>query len=124
MGSHPLEPGLRFILELSSLFAYGYWGYAVKGGWLGILLAVFLPLSAVAIWGFFTVPADLSRSGKAPVPVAGSLRLALELIFFGLASWAYLDAGLQWVAILFDLLVICHYLLSLDRINWLLKGDR
>lgn len=124
MGSHPLNLTLRFILELSALFAYGYWGHVVKDGWLGILLAVFLPISAAAIWGIFAVPADPSRSGKAPIPVAGSVRLALELILFGLASWAFLRAGLQWAAILFGLLVICHYLLSLDRINWLLRGDQ
>ncbi|MEJ2412870.1 MAG: YrdB family protein [Anaerolineales bacterium] len=123
MGSHPLNLTLRFILELSALFAYGYWGFTLKDGWLGILLAVFLPIGAAAIWGILAVPADPSRSGKAPVPIAGSTRFVLELIFFGLASWAYLDAGFQWIGILFAVLVIFHYLFSLDRINWLLRGD-
>ncbi len=54
--------------------------------------------------------------------VSGAItRLLIELGLFGAAAWMLLDLGyLQW-AIIFGVAVVAHYILSFDRITWLLK---
>jgi hypothetical protein len=71
-------------------------------------------------WVTFAVPADPSRSGNAPIPVPGVVRLALELTFFALAAWALRAADLPRWGILFGVIVLVHYALSYDRLRWLL----
>jgi hypothetical protein len=124
MGTHPLNLTLRFLLELTILFAYGNWGWNQGSDWRRYALAIILPFVAAAVWGIFAVPDDPSRSGKAPLPVPGIVRLLLELGIFVLAVWAMLNSGLFWTGLIFALLALIHYLLSYDRIIWLLRGDR
>jgi len=121
MGSNPLNLGVRVLLELSSLIAFGYWGWTLTESGLRYVLAVFIPLIAAVIWGTFAVLDDPSRSGKAPVPVSGTLRLILELVFFALAAFVLFSIGYQTIAWIISIAVIIHYLLSYDRITWLLK---
>jgi hypothetical protein len=121
MASHPLNLAMRFLLELAALAAFGVWGYRSHQSGLRTLLAVALPLCAASVWGVFAVPDDPSRSGRAPVPVSGPLRLVLELAFFGLASWALSRAGQPRLALLLGGLCLVHYALSYDRIGWLLQ---
>jgi hypothetical protein len=85
-------------------------------------MIVFL-LAAVLVWGMFTAPDNPSRSGKAPTAVPGWLRLALELVIFGLASWALLRAGKPFISLLLVILVLLHYFLSADRIRWLIYKE-
>ena len=121
MAYHPLNLALRFILELAALFAMGYWGWTQHDGLARYLYAIGLPLISAVIWGTFAVPDDPSRSGKAPVPVPGALRLILELAFFALAVLALFAAGREtWGAIL-GIAAVLHYLISYDRILWLIK---
>jgi len=121
MGSNPINLALRFILELVALYAIGYWGWTQHEGGMRFLLALGLPLLAAVLWGTFAVPNDPSRSGKAPIPVKGIIRLLLELAFFALAAWFLFDAGqFLWGRIL-GTVVLVHYLISYDRIGWLLK---
>ncbi len=121
MGTHPINLGLRFILELIALFALGYWGWTQGDGVVGIGLAIALPLIGAVIWGTFAVPDDPSRSGNAPIAVTGWIRLVLEITFFVLATVALLDRGIILPAILFISVVIIHYIVSYDRIKWLLQ---
>jgi len=121
MGTHPLNLALRFLLELAAWASIGYWGWTRGSGWLRPGLAAALPLLAMALWSAFAVPGDPSRSGKAPVPVPGWVRLALELIEFGLASWALADAWRPGWGIALGIVVVAHYALSSDRIAWLLR---
>lgn len=121
MGSHPINLGIRFILELLALFALGYWGSQLGDGVVGLVLAIAIPIIAAIIWGTFAVPDDPSRSGNAPVVVAGWLRLALEITFFVLATVALLDKGVTIPAMVFGFVVIIHYAISYDRISWLLQ---
>jgi len=88
MGSNPINLGVRLLLEIGALVGYGYWGWTVSDGVLRYLLALAIPLVAAVVWGTFAVLEDPSRSGKAPVPVSGLLRLIIELTFFALASYA------------------------------------
>lgn len=121
MGSHPINLFFRFLLELLFLVIFSLWGYKQTEGWLGVLVAVLMPSLAMLVWGVFNVPEDPSRSGRAPVAVPGILRLLIELSLFGLAVWFLYDLGQQQVCLIFGLLVILHYLLSYDRISWMLS---
>ena len=121
MGSNPINLIFRFLLELAALFAFGYWGWNTAGNWVRYLLALMPPLIGALIWGIFAVPDDPSRSGKAPVAVPGWLRLALELIIFGLACLALAWSGLRVYGWILGALVVLHYLFSMDRIRWLIN---
>jgi len=111
---------LRFGLELAALFSFGIWGWQQGYGSSKYLLAFGLPLIAMLLWGLFNVPGDPSRSGSAPVPVAGLVRLLLEFAIFLLAWIAMRDAVSGRWYVLFGVLIAVHYALSLDRIQWLL----
>ncbi len=121
MGSHPLNLAVRFILEIAALVAIGYWGWTQHDGFVRYLLAIGGPILAAILWGTFAVPDDPSRSGKAPVPVPGIVRLALELALFAFAAWALYDAGNSLLALILAAVVVVHYALSYDRIAWLLR---
>jgi hypothetical protein len=119
VGSNPLNLGLRFALELAGLAAMGYWGWTRPGGFLRFGLAAGVPLIAATLWGVFRVPND---PGKAPVPVPGVVRLALEIAFFGFATWGLFNAGAVTLAWIFGLVTLFHYLISYDRILRLVRS--
>ena len=122
MGSHPLNLGLRFLLELAALTALGLWGWQYNNGtWLRFILAIGLPIIMAAIWGIFNVPNDPSRSGAAPIVVPGIIRLTIELAIFILSTWALYDLGYYRLSGLLGSVAILHYLVSYDRIIWLFK---
>lgn len=121
MGSHPINLAVRFILELTAIFVYGLWGWRQADGGLRIVLMLLIPIVFATAWGIFNVPGDPSRSGAAPVVVPGIVRLLLELVFFGLACWALYQLDLKTYALIFGAVVILHYLVSYDRISWLLS---
>ena len=121
MGSHPLNLALRFLLELTAIAAAGYWGWHQHDGWSAILLAIGIPVALAAVWGVFNVSGDPSRSGNAPVVVPGSLRLFIELCVFSFGAWAIFDLGMGLAGIVFGSTVLAHYLISYDRIIWLLR---
>ena len=104
----------------------GYQGWTRFGGLLHeqplrSVLALGGPLLAAGLWYTFAVPDDPSRSGRAPVSVPGVVRLALELAFFALAAWALCHAGNPLLSMILAVEVIIHYVVSYDRIAWLLK---
>ncbi len=121
MGSHPINLAFRFLLELSALVAMGFWGWTKGTGALRYLLAIAIPASAAALWGTLAVPDDPSRSGKAPVPVPGPVRLALELAFLIFATWSLLNTGANWFGWILGMAVLVHYVLSYDRLWWLIR---
>ena len=118
MGQNPLNLALRFALELAALYFIGYWGWTRHEGLWRYLLAFGLPLLAAIMWGTFRVPGD----GGAPrVRVSGAVRLLIEIIFFGFAVWGLFAAGATTTALIFGGLVLFHYLISYDRIGWLIQ---
>lgn len=121
MAYHPLNLAVRFLLELCALAAIAYWGWTQHSGLLRYLLAIGGPLVAAVLWGTFRVPDDGSSSGRAPVPVPGLVRLVLELAFFTFAAWGLYDAGQTLLALILAGVVVLHYLLSYNRIAWLLR---
>ena len=124
MAYHPLNLALRFLLEMAALVAIGYWGFSQHVGIWRFLLGIGLPVIAAIAWATFAVPGDRSRSGDAPVPVHGAVRLVLELSLFGLAAWALFAAGSPLFGLILAGLVIFHYATSYDRIAWLLRQKK
>jgi len=120
MSQNPLNLTVRFALEIFALVALGAWAKVQFPGVLGFVLMILIPLLAATAWGIFNVKGDPSRSGKAPVPVPGIVRLLLELIYFGAATWALftLSPTYGWI---FGSVALAHYILSYDRILWLLR---
>jgi len=121
MGSNPINLAIRFLLELAALLVIGIWGWNQSEGWIRFVLAFGLPIIAATIWGIFAVPNDPSRSGKAPVAIPGILRLAIELAIFSIATWALFELGYSNLAWIYGTIVAIHYLISYDRISWLIK---
>ncbi|MBU1099119.1 MAG: YrdB family protein [Bacteroidetes bacterium] len=122
MGFHSINMALRFILEIAALIAMGYWGWLKGVGVLSYALAFGIPLLAATLWGVFAVPHDPSRSGKAPIPIPGLLRLALELAIFAFATWALFDLGSLITGWMLCIIVTIHYLVSFERSIWLWKN--
>ena len=83
MSSNPINLAVRFLLEIFSLAVIGVWGWKQSDSWEKYVLAIGLPVIAAVIWGTFAVANDPSRSGNAPVPVSGIVRLGIEFLFFG-----------------------------------------
>lgn len=121
-GSHPLNLALRFLLELVALGAMAYWGWTQHDSFAGRLWAIILPVTAAILWGTFAVVGDPSRSGNAPVPIPGSLRLLLELSFFSVATFLLYRAGQGAFASTLIAFTIFHYAISIDRIEWLFRN--
>jgi hypothetical protein len=120
-GSHPANLALRFLLEVVALLAIGWWGWSLSDNWWRFVLAVLFSLVAATMWGTFAVPDDPSRSGEAPVVVRGWIRLGLESAVFGTAALGLAAVGRGSFAVVFLVVVVAHYLVSIDRINWLLE---
>jgi hypothetical protein len=99
----------------------GFWGWRHGEGWQRVVFAALIPLAAAVLWGVFAVPGDPSRSGAAPVPVAGALRLTLEAAVFGVGILALADAGFTRSSVAFGMVATAHYALSYDRIAWMLN---
>ncbi|RLT40174.1 MAG: DUF2568 domain-containing protein [Chloroflexi bacterium] len=121
MGSNPINLTVRLFLELFALFALGRWGWMQGDGWLRYPFVLGIPLLAALLWGTFAVRGDPSRSGKAPIPVPGVVRLLLELIFFALATGALFATQAATLGWILGVAVCVHYALSYDRIHWLLR---
>lgn len=119
MGSHPVNLAVRFLLELTALLATGIWGWRQGEEWIRFVLALGIPVILATIWGTFAVPDDPSRSGSAPIVVPGIIRLAIELAIFAFATWALHDLGTTKLSLIFGIIVTIHYIISYDRIVWL-----
>ena len=121
MGSNPINLAARFILEIAGLVALGWWGWNLAEGILRFLLALGIPFLAAVLWGTFAVPNDPSRSGEARVPVPGIVRLLLELAFFGSATLSLFATGLTTLGWIYGIAILIHYLISYDRVMWLVR---
>jgi hypothetical protein len=124
MSKHPMNLALRFLLELAGLAALAYWGWAWGDPWRWPL-AIGLPMVAAIIWATFRTPGDQTANQKAPVPVHGIIRLSIEMTFFGLAIVALFTAQssndrAELAGSILTLAVLAHYILSWDRVMWLL----
>jgi len=106
---------------MSALVTLGVWGWTLGDGVIKFVLAVAVPIIAATIWGIFAVPNDPSRSGNAPIIVPGLVRLILELAFFTSAVWTLFAMSQSMLGWLFGIVVVVHYLVSYERVLWLLR---
>ena len=120
VSKHPVNGAVRFLLELGAITTYAIWGYNQSDTAMRILLAIMLPLGFALLWGIFAVRNDPSRSGKTVVQTPGWIRLLLELSLFTGATWMLLDLDYQLLGWSFGGVVAVHYLISVDRMRWLL----
>jgi len=121
MSKHPLNLAIRFLLEVIGIITFAAWGYHQSETGLRILLAVLFALAFMALWGVFAVRDDPSRSGKTVLSTPGWIRLILELALFGTAAWMQINLGYSLIGWIFGGVVLVHYIISWDRIAWLLK---
>ena len=121
MGSHPINLAIRFLLEVTGLVALAWVGWQYGKGSYRYVLAIGFPLIAAVLWGVFAVPDDPSRSGDAVVAIPGILRLILELAFFAAAAWSIIAVGTATMGWVYAVAVIVHYIVSVDRVLWLIQ---
>jgi hypothetical protein len=118
---HPVNLALRFFLEVAALSGFGVLAWRLADGWLRYLAVIAVLAILMTLWGVFAVPGDTSRSGNAPIPVSGMVRLGLELAILLGGGCAFYWAGYSLSAIALAALVIIHYASSGERIAWLLQ---
>jgi hypothetical protein len=117
----PAQLVLRFALELGALVAIGAGAGRLAPPDLAIVAWVGAIALVAVVWGTFAVRGDPTRSGKAPVPVPGAVRLLLELAVFG-AGAASLALQGRWVLCGgFVVLLVVHHLGTVPRLRWLLR---
>ncbi len=121
MGTNPINLIFRFLLELTALIAMGMWGWKLSDNWTRIIFSIAIPIFAMVIWGTFAVPNDPSKSGGAIIQVPGFIRLLIEFTFFYIASWMLKDIGLSKLSLWLAFFTLFHYVISYDRIIWLLS---
>ncbi len=122
MSQNSINLAVRFLLELTALYAFGRWGWSQRTDFLRYLLMIGLPLIAASLWGIFRTPNDASANGAAVVAVQGWLRLLLEIGFFSFATYCFFSLGLRKPGWIFAIITLVHYILSYDRILWLLRS--
>jgi hypothetical protein len=121
MSNHPTNMFVRLLMEVAAILMFGFWGYLHFDSWIRIVMTIGLPLLFAALWGVFAVRNDPSRSGKTVIQTPGLIRLMLELVLFGAATWMILDLGFLLVGKIYGGIVILHYIVSYDRVIWLVR---
>lgn len=120
IANHPMNLLYRFILELSLLASFFYWGFSQNEGWYQFLYALGLPFLSTIIWATFKAKEPFEKSPLVIVP--GYLRLIIELGLFGLGVYLlYLSENI-FLSEIFAGFIILHYVISYQRIIWLLKN--
>jgi hypothetical protein len=79
-----------------------------------------VPALLALVWVTFAVRGDPSRSGGAPVPVPGWVRLAIELAIFGAAVVALARTGEWRACAVYSVALLTHHAGTLPRLKWLL----
>ncbi|MFW6075378.1 MAG: YrdB family protein [Chloroflexota bacterium] len=123
MSNNPLNLALRFILEIVGVSIFAYWGWA-QGGWVRWPLAILLPMIAMTAWAVFRTPQD-HPVNHTIVAVPGVVRLALEIVFFGLVILAlatvHANERADWLLLGLIAALLIHYALSWDRLIRLVR---
>ncbi|MEU6583343.1 YrdB family protein [Nocardia sp. NPDC046763] len=120
MSLNPVMLGVRFLLELTAVASFGILGWRDFDAPWRYLLVLTLPIVVAAVWGIFAVPGDPSRNGAATVPVAGMVRLLIEIAVLGGGAAALWAAGLPMTALLSTAVLVTYHALAYDRVSWLL----
>ncbi len=92
---------VRFLLELCLLAALAYAGLQVN-----IVLALFAPLGAAAVWGLFVAP-------KARFPLSRPLWVGVQVVLFGAAVAGLVASGQRVLGLIFGIAVAVNLALVL-----------
>ncbi|WP_183576235.1 YrdB family protein [Mucilaginibacter sp. X5P1] len=120
MNKNPVNLGVRFLLELIILAAFGMWGWHLFVGWEQYAAALILPAIAATLWGIFRIPND---PGAAPVKTPGLIRLLMELGLFALTVWILFTLNYITLSYIIAAIVIVHYTVSYDR-TWAMLRNK
>ena len=94
--------GLRFLLELATLGALGWWGVDTGGSTVAkVVLGIGLPLIVAIVWGRFISP-------KASVNVSRPMWLTLQALIFGIAALALASVWSVWAGVAFAIVVVVN----------------
>lgn len=113
----------RFVLELVGLVGIFRLGLELGTGPWRWGLGLGLTLAAMVVWAVYRVPGDESASGGASYPVAGPVRLIIEVLVFAAGAVGWFMAGPPWMAWTYLGGLVLHHILSYDRLGWLLRVD-
>ena len=83
---------VRFVLEMCTLAAFVYWGFATEDGLAALLRGFGVALLTVAVWGTFGAP-------NAPLRAATPVRLALLGVIYAWAVSALWSTGNEVLAV-------------------------
>ena len=112
-----LDSALRVLLVITTLAAYGYWGWAVHDGWMRLIWALAAMIVAATVWDVLRVRGD----GVEPtVAVPGWVRLIIEAAYFTGVVTSLAATGQPELGIVFAALIGIHYTLTHERLVWLL----
>lgn len=107
---------IRFLLELAMLAGVCLAGWELGG----VAGAISAPLAAAALWGVFGTQGDGSR-GDPVVPVSGRVRLLLEIVLFGIATYGYWAGWTRAASETFLTISVLHYGITWERQAWLVR---
>ena len=96
---------VRFLCELAMLAALAFSGFAVGEGLGAWAIGIGAPVLAAAVWGAFVAP-------KARWPVPALVRVAIELVLFGVAAGALAAAGQPVAAVVLGVAGVATSLLN------------
>ena len=100
---------LKFLLEVAGFAALAYTGAVVGSGLWALVLAVTLPVVAIAVWARWNAPRSAHR-----LPIGA--RIPLELTVFVTAALGLLVTGaVVWAMVYLALVVINAALLTVLR---------
>lgn len=114
----------RFLLEVFAYLSMALLGFFLTDSILRWGFAIFIPVTLAIPWTYINVPGDPAREGKALIPVPGIIRLLIELLYFSFGVFASYYVMGEIVAFIFFGLLAVHYLISYDRVLWLLKTNK
>lgn len=112
---HPVNLGVRFLLECIGWFAYGLVGFHLAGWGTAILFSIL----SMFFWAAFAVRNDPSRNGKTLIAVSGKTRIILEALFFLGAAWIFAIHYTLEHGVFYLIAVFGHNLFSPVRLKWL-----
>ena len=99
--------GIRFLLELCIMIILGYWGFKTGGQTLTkVLLGLGSPLLFALVWGVFLAPKSTMRLHEPWL-------FLVEIILFGLASWALYSTGRANLTVAFASIYVLNKILML-----------
>ncbi|GJQ36896.1 MAG: hypothetical protein JETCAE01_29060 [Anaerolineaceae bacterium] len=97
--------GLRFLLELCILAIFGYWGFTTGSNiFMKFVLGLGAPILLAVVWGTFLAP-------KSPLRLHEPWLFLLELVVFGIATWALYNTGKADLTVVFGGIYILNKIL-------------